>query len=163
MRSYSLIGSGAGPNRPHGASFLVSMMTRRDLLSPERVFSLHGGAYLIGPRQLRQSADKASMKRCRDLEQAKLRHRSLDRQISELDEPRHLGSPSVHAMVKALKRDKLYLKDRIADLERRLMQERLALHDSTKLGSGGFGKVRLPVISSPCIMHNLETGWEGHR
>ena len=80
---------------------------RPDSIRLDKVYSLHGGAYLVGPRQILQSVDQASKQRSRDLDLARRQHRDLDRRISELDEPRHLGSHAQQAVLKALKRDKL--------------------------------------------------------
>jgi hypothetical protein len=64
-------------------------------------------------------------------------------------------------MLRRLKRDKLRLKDSIASLERRLMQEKMAQHDSPRLGAGGFGKVMSGLMESchvcnaPVLYHNI--------
>ena len=73
----------------------------------DKVYSLHGGAYLVGPRQIRQSVELASRQRSRALDIARRQHRDLDRRISELDAPVHMGSSVQQIAIKALKRDKL--------------------------------------------------------
>ena len=122
-------------------------MVRPETLKLDHVYSLQGGAYLVGPKQVRKTIELASRARCRELEQARRDHRRLDKQISELDEPRRLGSPSAHAEVKSLKREKLRLKDHIGELERRQSDSR-ATAAVTQLGAGGFGKVWLATCMS---------------
>ena len=126
-------------------------MVRPETLKLDHVYSLQGGAYLVGPKLVRKTMELASRARCRELEQARRDHRRLDKQISELDEPRRLGSPSAHAEVKSLKREKLRLKDHIGELERRQSDSR-ATAAVTQLGAGGFGKVWLAT----CMATNRE-------
>ena len=130
---------------------VVARMVRLEALKLDHIYSLQGGAYLVGPKQVRKTIELASRARCRELEQARRDHRRLDKQISELDEPRRLGSPSSHAEVKSLKREKLRLKDHIGELERRQSDSR-ATAAVTQLGAGGFGKVWLAT----CMATNRE-------
>lgn len=106
--------------------------------------------YIVGPAHLRKLEEKAYRKLNHDLEEARVRHRFLDKELKAIENhPLADIIPTEYQEIKRLKHEKLKCKDYIVQLMRKqkneLQQQGKASQSPSiiELGSGGFGKVTL--------------------
>lgn len=121
-------------------------------LNVNEVYSLRRGTqlsdfdYIVGPSHLRKLTEKAYRKLNHDLEDARARHRVLDKQLKSIENhPLADVIQTEYQEIKRLKHEKLKCKDQIVQFMRKQKKElQQGLSDPSsviELGSGGFGKV----------------------
>eukprot|EP01041_Mallomonas_annulata_P001280 gene1280-2468_t len=133
------------------ALFFLSTAMKLNL---NQVYTLKSGAeidasYVVGPKQLRRMVQNRARKKSMELDELRRLHKDLDKQIALIDIPKRIF---MHAELKKLKAEKLYIKDQIMQIMK-LHENETDKTGILELGSGGFGK----VLFGHCIQTGKET------